>query len=84
MPSYATPHSRNSGLTVTRDKAVDYRITHKGEPFRGHDVSLNSLSELIVILAMTPGMEIRPPAQANDGRGPPPRLAKRLALRYGT
>jgi uncharacterized protein YbjT (DUF2867 family) len=30
----------------TRDAAVDYRITQKGEPFRGHGVSLNSLSAL--------------------------------------
>ena len=28
-------------------------------PFRGHDVSLNSVSDLIVKLAVTPGMEVR-------------------------
>jgi uncharacterized protein YbjT (DUF2867 family) len=43
----------------TRDKTVSYQITQKGEPFRGHDVSLNSLSHLIVKLALTPGLEIR-------------------------
>ena len=43
----------------TRDEAVEYRLTQKGEPFRGHDVSLNSLSDLIVKLALTPGMESR-------------------------
>lgn len=43
----------------TRDEAVSYQITQKGEPFKGHDVSLNSLSDLIVRLALTPGMEIR-------------------------
>lgn len=43
----------------TRDDAVAYRITQKGEPFIGHDVSLNSVSDLIVKLALTPGMEIR-------------------------
>lgn len=43
----------------TRDKTVAYRLTQKGEPFRGHDVSLDSLSDLIVKLASTPGMEIR-------------------------
>lgn len=43
----------------TRDKAVTYQLTQKGEPFRGHDVSLDSLSTLIVKLALTPGMEIR-------------------------
>jgi uncharacterized protein YbjT (DUF2867 family) len=43
----------------THDDAVDYQITHKGEPFRGHDESLNSVSDLIVKVAMTPGMETR-------------------------
>lgn len=43
----------------TQDEEIDYQITHKGEPFRGHDVSLNSLSDLIVKLALTPGMEVR-------------------------
>jgi len=40
----------------TLDAAVSYQITQKGEPFRGHDVSLNSLSDLIVKLAITPGL----------------------------
>ena len=43
----------------TRDDAIDYQLTQKGEPFRGHDVSLNSVSDLIVKLAITPGMEVR-------------------------
>ena len=43
----------------SRDDEVAYQLTHKGEPFRGHDVSLNSLSDLIVKLATTPGMESR-------------------------
>lgn len=43
----------------TRDKIVSYQLTQKGEPFRGHDVSLNSLSDLIVKLALTPGLESR-------------------------
>jgi uncharacterized protein YbjT (DUF2867 family) len=43
----------------THDAAVDYQLTQKGEPFKGHDVSLNSLSELIVKLALTPGLESR-------------------------
>jgi uncharacterized protein YbjT (DUF2867 family) len=42
----------------TRDTAIDYRITQKGEPFQGHDVSLNSVSDLIVKLAMNPTLEI--------------------------
>ena len=43
----------------TRDRSVDYRITRKGAPFCGHDVSLDSLSGLIVKLALAPGMELR-------------------------
>ena len=43
----------------TNDEAIDYQITQKGEPFRGHDVSLNSLSDLIVKLALSPTMEVR-------------------------
>jgi len=43
----------------TQDDEIAYQITQKGQPFRGHDVSLNSLSDLIVKLALTPGMESR-------------------------
>jgi uncharacterized protein YbjT (DUF2867 family) len=43
----------------TQDKAVAYRITQKGEPFHGHDVSLNSLSDLIVKLALDPRLHVR-------------------------
>lgn len=43
----------------TRDDEIKYQITQKGEPFRGHDVSLNSLSDLIVKLAVSPDMEVR-------------------------
>lgn len=43
----------------TQDEAIDYQITQKGEPFQGHDVSLNSLSDLIVKLALSPTMEAR-------------------------
>lgn len=43
----------------TRDAAVDYTITHKGQPFQGYDVSLNSLSDLIVQLARTPALHLR-------------------------
>lgn len=39
----------------TRDDAGARRITQKGEPFVGHDVSLDGLSDLIVKLAVTPG-----------------------------
>jgi uncharacterized protein YbjT (DUF2867 family) len=43
----------------THDEAIDYQITQKGQPFRGHDVSLNSVSDLIVKLAFSPTMEVR-------------------------
>jgi len=43
----------------TRDDEIKYQITQKGEPFKGHDVSLNSLSDLIVKLALSPTMEVR-------------------------
>jgi len=43
----------------THNPEVSYQLTHKGEPFIGHDVSLNSLSDLIVRLALTPGLESR-------------------------
>src|SRR5271165_3625146 len=43
----------------TQDQKVDYQITQKGEPFRGHDVSLNSVSDLIVKLALTPELHSR-------------------------
>ncbi|MBS1154752.1 MAG: NAD-dependent dehydratase [Proteobacteria bacterium] len=43
----------------TRDKTVSYQLTQKGEPFRGHDVSLNSLSDLITKLATTDGLHLR-------------------------
>jgi uncharacterized protein YbjT (DUF2867 family) len=43
----------------TQDAGIAYQLTQKGEPFQGHDVSLNSLSDLISRLALTPGMESR-------------------------
>src|SRR3954470_16010226 len=43
----------------THDHEVDYQITQKGEPFRGHDVSLDSLSDLITKLITTPGLHVR-------------------------
>jgi uncharacterized protein YbjT (DUF2867 family) len=43
----------------TRGDEVAYQLTQKGQPFEGHEVSLNSLSALIVKLALTPGMESR-------------------------
>ena len=43
----------------THDAEVDYQITQKGQPFQGHDVSLDSVSDLIVRLALSPTMEVR-------------------------
>jgi uncharacterized protein YbjT (DUF2867 family) len=43
----------------THDQKVSYRLTQKGEPFHGHDVSLNSLSDLIVKLALDPTLHVR-------------------------
>jgi uncharacterized protein YbjT (DUF2867 family) len=43
----------------TNKDEIDYEITQKGEPFKGHDVSRKSLANLIVKLAETPGFEIR-------------------------
>jgi uncharacterized protein YbjT (DUF2867 family) len=40
----------------TNDAAIDYEITQKGQPFEGDDVSLNSVSDLVVKLATTPGL----------------------------
>ena len=42
-----------------REPATECDLTHKGEPFKGHDVSLDSLSRLIVTLAVTPGLHVR-------------------------
>lgn len=42
----------------TRDNEVNYQLTQKGQPFRGHDVSMNSLSDLIVKLALDPALHV--------------------------
>jgi uncharacterized protein YbjT (DUF2867 family) len=42
-----------------QDQAISYQITQKGEPFIGHDVSLNSLSDLISRLALSPTLHVR-------------------------
>jgi len=54
----------------THDEAIDYQITQKGESFRGHDVSLNSLSDLIVRLALSPTMEVRRSLGVSRAHGP--------------
>lgn len=50
----------------TRDPAIRYRLTQKGEPFRGHDISLAGLSDLIVKLATTPGLHSRESLGVSD------------------
>jgi hypothetical protein len=43
----------------TNKDEIDYEVTQKGEPFKGHDISRKSLADLIVKLAVTPGLEVR-------------------------
>lgn len=43
----------------TNKDEIDYEITQKGEPFKGHDVSRKSIADLIVKLTVTPGLEVR-------------------------
>ena len=34
-------------------------MTHKGEPFKGHEVSRKSVAALVVELVQTPDLEVR-------------------------
>jgi uncharacterized protein YbjT (DUF2867 family) len=43
----------------TGDHEVSYQLTQKGQAFKGHDVSLNSVSALVVKLATTPALHVR-------------------------
>ncbi|KVQ63056.1 NAD(P)H-binding protein [Burkholderia territorii] len=43
----------------TRKPCANYRLTQKGEPFEGHEVSLDGLSELIARLVTTSGWQVR-------------------------
>lgn len=45
---------------LTDRNEVDYELTHKGEPFRGTEVSRKSVADLVVKLALNP---------KRDGRG---------------
>jgi uncharacterized protein YbjT (DUF2867 family) len=51
----------------TGDPEVRYQITRKGEPFKGHDVSLNSPSDLILKLAADPGLYVRESIGVSEG-----------------
>ncbi len=42
----------------THAPAGPFRITEKGEPFIGHDISIDSLSGLIADLVITPGLHV--------------------------
>jgi uncharacterized protein YbjT (DUF2867 family) len=43
----------------THEPEGPFHITQKGEPFQGHDISLDSLSTLIARIAKTPGLYVR-------------------------
>ncbi|WP_175946128.1 NAD(P)H-binding protein [Burkholderia pyrrocinia] len=43
----------------TREPDGPYTVTQKGEPFQGHDISLDSLSGLIAKIATTPALYVR-------------------------
>jgi len=43
----------------TREPEGPYKVTPKGEPFQGHDISIDSLSGLIAKIATTPGLYVR-------------------------
>ncbi|UXN72040.1 NAD(P)H-binding protein [Devosia neptuniae] len=57
---------QESGLDYTilrpgwfnRQPSASYRLTKKGGPFIGHDVTLNGLSALIAALATTPDLQV--------------------------
>jgi uncharacterized protein YbjT (DUF2867 family) len=51
----------------TRKPEGSYRITQKGEPFQGHDISLDSLSALIARIVMTPDLYLRCSIGVSDG-----------------
>lgn len=43
----------------TNKNEIDYKLTRKGEPFQGREVSRKSVADFIVTLAQTPDLEIR-------------------------
>src|SRR5271154_5128884 len=51
----------------TRKPEGPCQITQKGEPFQGHDISLDSLSALITRIATTPGFYVRCSIGVSDG-----------------
>jgi uncharacterized protein YbjT (DUF2867 family) len=51
----------------TRKPEGPCQITQKGEPFKGHDISLDSLSALIARIATTPGLYVQCSIGISDG-----------------
>jgi len=51
----------------TRQPEGPFQITQKGEPFRGHDMALDSLSALIARIATTPDLYVRSSIGVSDG-----------------
>jgi uncharacterized protein YbjT (DUF2867 family) len=51
----------------TRKPEGPCQITQKGEPFQGHDISLDSLSAMITRIATTPGFYVRCSIGISDG-----------------
>ncbi|NEK17583.1 NAD(P)H-binding protein [Rhizobium leguminosarum] len=51
----------------THDAEINYQLTRKGELFKRHDVSLNSLSDLIVKLASDPASHVRQSLGVSNG-----------------
>lgn len=51
----------------TQADEINYQLTQKGDPFIGHDVSLNSLSDLITKLVTTPGLHVRCSLGVSEG-----------------
>ncbi|MDM0050443.1 NAD(P)H-binding protein [Variovorax sp. J22R115] len=43
----------------TRAPSIDFTVTQKGEPFKGHDVSMNRLAYLITKLCLSPSLHVR-------------------------
>ncbi len=51
----------------TQERRNDYQITQKGEPFKGHDVSFDALSTLIVKICTNPGLHVRQSLGVSNG-----------------
>jgi uncharacterized protein YbjT (DUF2867 family) len=50
----------------TREREGPFQITQKGEPFQGHEISLDSLSTLIARIVKTPGLYVRSSIGVSD------------------